>query len=98
MDSELVDRIYECSLVPELWPGVLDELGSIVDGSGGSLYITKADVYCWTASPGARDRAEKGVHQGLFRRGQLVPRLFAARHAGFLTELDVFALDESDLL
>ena len=26
MDPELVDRIYESSLVPERWPGVLDEL------------------------------------------------------------------------
>ncbi len=32
MDPELVDRIYECSLVPELWPGVLDELGRIAEG------------------------------------------------------------------
>ena len=28
---ELVDRIYECSLVPEFWPGVLDELGRIAE-------------------------------------------------------------------
>jgi hypothetical protein len=27
MDPQLIDRIYECSFVPELWPGVLDELG-----------------------------------------------------------------------
>ena len=44
MDSELVDRIYESSFVPELWPGVLDELGRIAEGTGGSLFITKADV------------------------------------------------------
>jgi DNA mismatch repair ATPase MutL len=25
MDSELIDRIYECSFVPELWPQVLRE-------------------------------------------------------------------------
>jgi DNA-binding CsgD family transcriptional regulator len=96
MDQDLVDRIYESSVVPELWPGVLDELANFVEGSGGSLYITKADVLCWTASPGARDRAEKGVQQGLFRRGQFVARIFGARHAGFMTELDIFTLDELD--
>jgi hypothetical protein len=44
MDPELVDRIYECSLVPELWPGVLDELGRIAETPGGTLFITKAEV------------------------------------------------------
>jgi hypothetical protein len=31
-----------------------------------------------------------------FRRGQVVARLFAARHAGYLTDLDLFAPDELD--
>jgi hypothetical protein len=64
MDPELVDRIYESSFVPELWPGVLDELEKLVEGSGGSLYISKADVEYWTASPGAitgREEACKKV-------------------------------------
>jgi hypothetical protein len=96
MDPELVDRIYECSLVPELWPGVLDELEKLVDGSGGSLFISKADIEYWTASPGAHNRAGRGVQEGLFRRGQHISRLFAARYAGFLTELDLGTLDELD--
>jgi hypothetical protein len=96
MDPELVDRIYECSLVPELWPDVLDELEKVVEGSGGSLYISKADVEYWTASPGAHNRAKRGVKEGLFRRGELIPRLFAARHAGFLTEVDLLTPEELD--
>jgi DNA-binding CsgD family transcriptional regulator len=96
MDPELVDRIYECSLVPELWPGVLDELGRLVEGSGGTLVITKADVQYWTASPGSHDRAERWVNEGWFGRGHLIARVFAARHAGFLTDLDLFTPDELD--
>jgi DNA-binding CsgD family transcriptional regulator len=96
--QELVDRIYESSLVPELWPGVLAELERLVDvgGSGGALFITKADVQFWTASPRAHDRVKRGVQQGWFRRGQVIPRLFAARHAGFLTDLDAFSPEELD--
>ena len=45
MDPELVDRIYESSFVPELWPGILDELGRIADGTGGALFIAKADQF-----------------------------------------------------
>ena len=37
MDPELVDRIYECSFVPENWPGVLDELAQVADAAG---YLT----------------------------------------------------------
>jgi PAS domain-containing protein len=97
MDSELVDRIYECSLVPELWPGVLDELGRIAEGAGGVLTVTKPDIHYWTASPGARDRAEKAVNERWFWRGQVLTRWYAARHAGFLTELDLFTPEELDL-
>jgi DNA-binding CsgD family transcriptional regulator len=97
MDLQLIDKIYESSFVPEVWPGVLDELGLIAEGTGGSLYITKADVQYWAASPGARERAERGVTQGWFRRGQFAGRTFSARHAGFLTESDIFTSDEWDL-
>ena len=78
MDPELVDRIYESSLVPELWPGVLDELGRIAEGTGGTLWITKADVQFWTASHGSFERAGRFAHEGWFSRGQIFARFFAA--------------------
>src|ERR1700751_5875404 len=96
MDPELVDRIYECSLVPEHWPGVLDELSRIADTRGGSLFIAKADLQFWTASPDACGRAERFVNEGWFWRGQLVSRAVGARHAGFLTEADLFTPEELD--
>jgi hypothetical protein len=98
MDAELVDRIYESLVIPELWPGVLDELGRLVDGNGGSIFITKTDVQFWTASPLTRRRAEAiaFVPQQWFWRGQITARLFGARHAGFLTDVDIFTPDELD--
>jgi|SRR5271154_6265032 len=95
MDPELVDRIYESSFVPELWPDVLDEVGRIAE-AGASLFITNADVTSWTASKRAHDATAIFVKEGWFWRGQIVARLFAARHAGFLTDLDVLTLDELD--
>jgi hypothetical protein len=97
MDPELVDRIYESSFVPDLWPGVLDELARIAEGTGGTLFISKADVQYWTASPKNRDRAEKMANEGWLWRGHLAARSIAQRHAGFLTELDLFTPDEWDL-
>jgi hypothetical protein len=96
MDPELVDRIYESSFVPELWPGVLDDLGRIAEAPGGSLFITKAEVQYWTASPVIRDRAERLVNEGWYWRGQFASRSYAICHAGFLTDLDVLTPDELD--
>jgi hypothetical protein len=89
MDPELVDRIYECSLVPELWPGVLDELGRIVEGTGGTLYIARADLQYWTTAPQNRDRVGRLVNEGWYWRGQFAARSYAARYAGFLVESDI---------
>jgi DNA-binding CsgD family transcriptional regulator len=96
MDPELVDRIYESSFVPELWPGVLDELGRIAEAPGGTLFITKAEVQCWTASPSIRDRVERLVSEGWFWRGQFATRSYTMRNAGFFTDLEVFTRDELD--
>ncbi|MGH6822566.1 MAG: hypothetical protein ACRECP_03160 [Methylocella sp.] len=96
MDPELVDRIYESSFVPELWPGVLDELGRIAEATGGVLTISKADLQYCIASPGSRELMERYSNEGWFRHDQGLARLFAARDAGFLTDLDVFTPDELD--
>jgi DNA-binding CsgD family transcriptional regulator len=96
VNPELVDRIYECSLVPELWPYVLEELGRIAEGTGGSLFISKANLQYWTASPENRERMKTFVNDRWFSRGQVVARLFGARHSGFLTDLDIFAPNELD--
>src|SRR5215470_17152742 len=85
MDPELVDRIYECSLVPELWPDVLHQVGRMVEGTGGTLLITKADVQYWTAAPRNRELMGKMVQEGWLWRGHMAERFFAARHPGFLT-------------
>jgi DNA-binding CsgD family transcriptional regulator len=94
MGPELADRIYECSFVPEFWPGVLDELGTIAESAAGTLFITKAEVQYWIASPAARERVARLVEERWLWRGQIVARAFSLRHPGFLTDLDVLTQDE----
>jgi len=96
MNNELIDKIYECSFISELWPGVLHEVGRIA-GAGASLFVTnEEDVTSWTASKAVHDVTAKFVKEGWFWRGQVVARLFGAHHSGFLTELDLFTLEELD--
>ena len=53
--TDLIDRIYECSIVPDLWPGVLDDLAELADSRGGLLFSARDRVLKWTASANLKD-------------------------------------------
>ena len=75
MDVELIDRIYECCFVPELWPEVLRDTSKISQSAGASLYVTNPQVAAWTASKNARDIAARFVAEGWFWRGHSPRRM-----------------------
>jgi hypothetical protein len=50
MQEDLIDRIYECSFVPELWPQVLDELAQLAQARGGQLFAVRDKVMSWITS------------------------------------------------
>lgn len=97
MELELIDKIYECSFVPELWPGVLDALAGIIEARGGSLFVGKGASTYWSASDINRDRTERCVHENWLARGTFAARLFGARHPGFITEYDAFTPEELEI-
>jgi hypothetical protein len=66
--TELIDRIYECSFVPELWPGVLDELAQLTESRGGLLFSARDRVLKWTASANLSDIFRSYVEDGWFPR------------------------------
>jgi hypothetical protein len=94
MDPEFVDRIYECAFVPELWPGVLEELARIADARGGFLFAANQEVRNWTASAKLQAGMEVFVAGQFFSRSQRARRGIAARHAGFLRERDIYSEEE----
>ncbi len=67
MQEQLIDRIYECSVVPELWPDVLDELAQITDSIGGMLFSARKAVN-WTASESVFDAFDTYVKDGWFEK------------------------------
>jgi DNA-binding CsgD family transcriptional regulator len=94
LDPSLIDRIYECAFAPEFWPSVLDELAKIADARGGCLFAANHNVLNWTASTSLQGGMERFVSGQLYSRSQRVGRTLAARHAGFLTEHDVYRDEE----
>lgn len=95
----LIDRIYEAAFTPELWPAVLDELTDIGDAYATFLFAATRQGATWITSThgGAfvtawqnRSTPDRPIPNGR------ATRLIGARHAGFLTDLDVFTREEID--
>ena len=96
MDPELVDRIYEASFVPELWPGILDELAQVAEARGGIFFVANTKVVGWTSSVSLQAGMEEFAKSNIPARGQRGNLLIAARHAGFLTEHDLYTNPDTD--
>ncbi|MDO8398044.1 MAG: helix-turn-helix transcriptional regulator [Bradyrhizobium sp.] len=96
MKTELIDRIYECSFVPELWPGVLDELAHLTDSRGGLLFSARDRVLKWTASANLNDIFRSYVEDGWFSRCPRRICLFGKTLPAFFVEHDFWTQEQLD--
>jgi DNA-binding CsgD family transcriptional regulator len=96
MKADLVDRIYECSFVPELWPKVLDELAELVDARGGQLFAVRDKVMSWTTSSNLKETFEAYVSEGYFARCGRKVCLFTNNQPTFLAEHDYWTPEQVD--
>jgi DNA-binding CsgD family transcriptional regulator len=94
MTSQLIDRIYECAFVPELWPSVLDELAKIAEARGGFLFAANKEVRNWTASASLQAGMHAFVSGRYYETSSRANRAIGARHAGFLREHDIYTDEE----
>ncbi len=94
MKTDLIDRIYECSFVPELWPDVLDELAHLVDARGGQLFAVRDKVLNWITSSSLTEVFEAYVSEGYFHRCGRKICLFMENKPTFLGELDYWTPEQ----
>lgn len=94
MQLDLVDRIYECSFVPELWPQVLDELAALVEARGGQLFAVRDKVLSWTTSSNLEETFQSYVSEGYFARCGRKVCLFTQNQPTFLAELDYWTPEQ----
>ena len=94
MQAELIDRIYECAVVPELWPAVLDDLAGLSGSRGGLLFSAHKSLH-WTASATVRDVFEEYVTSGWFTRCSRRVCLMSQVQPTFFVEHDFWS--EEDL-
>ncbi|WP_339931187.1 LuxR C-terminal-related transcriptional regulator [uncultured Brevundimonas sp.] len=93
MPTDLIDRIYECSVVPELWPTVLDDLANLTEARGGLLFSAHKAL-CWTASGSVRDVFDEYVNEGWFKRCSRRVCLMSQSEPSFFVEQDFWSEDQ----
>jgi hypothetical protein len=93
MPTDLIDRIYECSVVPELWPTVLDDLASLTEARGGLLFSAHRAL-SWTASGTVRDVFDEYVSEGWFNRCSRRLCLMSQTQPSFFVEQDFWSEDQ----
>ena len=95
MDSDIIDRIYECSVVPENWPAVLDDLARATDSHGGLLFSARKALN-WTASDTVREAFDEYVHTGWFGKCSRRVCLMSQDAPSFFVEHDFWSNEELD--
>lgn len=94
-DDQLIDRIYEASIVPELWPLALDQLAYRVDAAGTFLFLlSDGGNTSWTCSEALKEVVTGWVEGGWQAKTRRAPKMMAMNHAGFITESDAYAPGE----
>ncbi len=93
MQTEFVDRIYECSVVPELWPDMLADIAAMIDAHGGLLFSARKTLH-WTASDRVRDVFADYVNDGWFTRCSRRICIMNANEPAFFTEQDFWSEEQ----
>lgn len=93
VQTDLIDRIYECSVAPELWPSVLSEIAEQAESLGGLLFSARKSLH-WTASDSMRDVFAVYVNDGWFTRCSRRVCIMNANEPAFFTEQDFWSEEQ----
>lgn len=91
---DLVNRIYEATVIPERWADVLTAITNLADARDAALIAARGTSFArWiVTSPEFNEAAV--AHSQRYPNNLRTSRLIDAQHAGFLTDRDVLTQDE----
>lgn len=94
-DTELVDRIYEAAVIPELWPSVLQDFAATAASNWAVLLTRRHDAWIgWRTSPNIEQRANAYLRSERAAESVTTARLFALARPGFIAEHEAFTEEE----
>ncbi len=94
MQETLIDRIYQASLLPQLWPGVLQQIGETVDAPFGFVIVGDSDTSRWRNTPGFDELTTRMIREGWLARGAYPRKFFQIRAPRFIADQEVMTIEE----
>jgi len=94
VDSQLIDQIYEAAVATELWPSVLDAIGTAVGAWGGVFIGVSPTGAQWVASPGLHEHMVEYVAAGWAANPAHTMPLFVDPYPGFRAETAYRTIEE----
>jgi DNA-binding CsgD family transcriptional regulator len=92
--QNLVGRIYEAAVDPDLWPDVMHDLAHSIDAVGGIILTRRSDAWLgWRHSP-ALEGVSRYLLSPAVAKSQATVRLLGANRAGFVAASEVFTEEE----
>jgi DNA-binding CsgD family transcriptional regulator len=97
MFEDVIDRIYEAAVIPELWTDILDRLAAIA-GCDGGIMISVDTQQCVRAvsSDCLTTMTNVFINEGWMRQNIRASRASALNHSGFVTDEDIVTHHEAE--
>jgi DNA-binding CsgD family transcriptional regulator len=95
--EDLIDKVYEAAVIPEVWDAVLDNVASRVGSVGGLLlFMANLQRTAWVGSSVMGSVYAEFIEAGFAAKKTRVQRAIAKNHAGFVGDYDLFTPEEMD--
>lgn len=92
--ERLVEQIYEASQRPELWPGVLEQIGEIIEAPFGFLVLGDPDPARWIGAPGFEEILQRMVRGRWLARGAYPRKLSKLCAPRFIADQEMMTIEE----
>jgi DNA-binding CsgD family transcriptional regulator len=97
VDPELIDRFYEASVIPELWPNVCTQLSNAVDSYSFIVFNVAPDLtYSFVSSPSVKDQMGEFVKSALRFQNIRPIRALERAPSTFVRDIELMTEDEID--
>jgi DNA-binding CsgD family transcriptional regulator len=92
--TDLLDRMWEAAVIPELWRGVIERLSVMAGGSHGGLVAISNQTLRFVATENYAQGFDRYFAQRDFEHNVRPARALARRHQGFLRDIDLCTPEE----
>jgi len=92
--QEFLDKVFEAAVIPELWPGVLEQFCGLFGGRGGAMMSISGGSMQFAATTVYAPNFERYVAKQDYVLNVRPGRALATRHQGFLRDVDLCSLQE----